>query len=92
MLILYNHIFIFRICGNYVTLIADLIFFNTIDKLIKLQVSEWKLHYDMLSKAGNKYVSIDEFALGHGKVMSVIGKRFFDGSKKINFNQLIQFR
>ena len=68
-------------------MIADLIFFNTIDKLIKLQVSEWKLHYDMLSKAGKKYVSIDEFALGHGKVMSVIGKRFFDGSKKINFNQ-----
>ena len=69
------------------TLITELIFFNTINKLIKLQVSEWKLHYEILDKAGNGHVSVHEFALGHGVIMSIIGKHFFDGSKKINFEQ-----
>ena len=64
-----------------------MIFYNTIDKLIELQVSEWKSQYDSLGKDKEGLVSIDEFSLEHFKIISLIGGRFFDGSKNINFDQ-----
>ena len=64
-----------------------MVFSKTVDQLIKAQISEWQSHYYDLDKDEDGFVSIDEFALGHENIASIIGDQFFDGAGKINFDQ-----
>ena len=74
---------------NIFFIIIDKIWSHKIDGLIKIQISEWQQHFDILDKDGdgNGRISISEFALGHDKILQIIGNQFFDGKKEINFDQ-----
>ena len=69
--------------------ITDQIWSQKLDGLIKIQIAEWQQHYNSLDKDGdgNGLISIDEFASGHQTLMEIIGNKFFDGKKEINFDQ-----
>ena len=70
-------------------IITDKIWSSKVDGLIKIQISEWQQHFNILDKDGdgNGRISVSEFASGHQHIINIIGNQFFNGKKEINFDQ-----